>query len=110
MRRNAIVPEDNQHRGCRTGMVALHRDDLSWVASRVQPASFANEAFRQDKNWAGRSCLFLMIEFYMRQLWAAVICLIACVVPTCADAQPARSILVLEQSDVRGPFYAEIFA
>jgi signal transduction histidine kinase len=48
----------------------------------------------------------------MRQLWAAVavICLIACVAPTCADAQPARSILVLEQSDVRGPFYAEVFA
>jgi signal transduction histidine kinase len=51
-----------------------------------------------------------MIEFCMRQLWAAVICLIACVVSTCADAQPARSILVLEQSDIRGPFYAEIFA
>jgi signal transduction histidine kinase len=49
----------------------------------------------------------------MRQLGAVIIWLVASVLPTCLLAsgqQRPRSILVLEQSDVRGPFYAEIFA
>jgi signal transduction histidine kinase len=48
----------------------------------------------------------------MRQLGTVIIWLVASVLPTCllASAQRPRSILVLEQSDVRGPFYAEIFA
>jgi signal transduction histidine kinase len=46
----------------------------------------------------------------MRQLRAAVICLIVSMAPTCAGAQPARSIVVLEQPDLGGPLDAEIFA
>jgi ABC-type uncharacterized transport system substrate-binding protein len=48
----------------------------------------------------------------MRQLGVVIIWLVASVLPVglLASGQRPRSILVLEQSDVRGPFYAEIFA
>jgi len=48
----------------------------------------------------------------VRTLGVAIIWLVASVLPACvfASGQRPRSILVLEQSDVRGPFYADIFA
>lgn len=48
----------------------------------------------------------------LRKLGALIIWLVASVLPTCvlASGQRAQSILVLEPSDVRGPFYAQIFA
>ena len=48
----------------------------------------------------------------MRSLGSTIIWLIICaaLVPSIAAAEPARSILVMDQSDLRGPFYYQTFS
>ena len=48
----------------------------------------------------------------MRSLRLTIIWLVICaaLVPSGAAAAPARSILVMDQSDLRGPFYYRVFS